>query len=118
MGDLERAVMEVLWDAGDKPQTVRAVFEELERDRQIAYTTVMTVLDRLGRKGVVSQTKEGRAHLYRPVASRAEMAAELMHETLAEFTSNDRDQALVAFLSDASPADLVALREALDRLGA
>ena len=109
--------MEQLWDGG-RPQSVREVHAVLVGERDLAYTTVMTVLDRLGRKGVVSQTKEGRAHLYRPVASRAEMAAELMHETLAEFTSNDRDQALVAFLGDASPADLVALREALDRLGA
>ena len=51
LGDLERVVMERLWDAGPTDgATVREVHEALEKDREIAYTTVMTVLDRLAKK--------------------------------------------------------------------
>jgi predicted transcriptional regulator len=119
-GDLERSVMEVLWSAADgdgEVRTVKEVHAELERSRTIAYTTVMTVLDRLARKGTVEATKVGRANAYRARATRAEMTADLMHRTLADFTAGDRDRALVAFVDDASEADVAALRAALDRLG-
>ncbi len=118
-GDLERAVMEVLWSAADDgaARTVKEVHAALERDRSIAYTTVMTVLDRLARKGEVEVAKAGRVNAYRARGTRAAMTADLMHETLAEFGADDRGRALVAFVDDASEADLAALRAALDRLG-
>lgn len=118
-GDLERSVMEVLWAAADDGAacTVKEVHAELGRERAIAYTTVMTVLDRLARKGEVEVTRAGRANAYRARGTRAEMTADLMHETLAEFGAADRGRALVAFVDDASEADVAALRAALDRLG-
>ncbi len=119
LGDLERAVMEVLWRSGPTVEmTVREVHEALVPGRDVAYTTVMTVLDRLARKDVVTQVRDGRAFGYRPRASRAELTAELMHEALADFTTDDRGQALVAFVGEASEADLAELRRALDGLDA
>lgn len=58
LGELETAIMRVLW-ATPQPLTVRAVFEVLVEDRQLAYTTVMTVLDRLAKKGVVLREPPG-----------------------------------------------------------
>lgn len=118
-GDLERSVMEVLWSAADDgaARTVKEVHAALGRERSIAYTTVMTVLDRLARKGEVEVAKAGRTNVYRARGTRAAMTADLMHETLAEFGAADRGRALVAFVDDASEADLAALRAALDRLG-
>jgi predicted transcriptional regulator len=117
LGELERAIMEVLWAADDGALlTVRDVHEALASGRAIAYTTVMTVLDRLARKDVVTQVRDGRAFRYRPRATRAGLTAELMHEALADFTSDDRGQALVAFVGEASETDLAALRRALDEL--
>ena len=114
LGELERAVMDVLWAADeDATMTVREVHAALVPDRDVAYTTVMTVLDRLARKALVTQERAGRAFRYRPRASRAELTAELMHEALSDFTRDDRGQALVAFVGDASAADLDALRRAL-----
>ncbi|MEZ5094305.1 BlaI/MecI/CopY family transcriptional regulator [Nocardioides sp.] len=114
LGELERAVMDVLWAADeDTTMTVREVHAALVPDRDVAYTTVMTVLDRLARKALVTQERAGRAFRYRPRASRAELTAELMHEALSDFTRDDRGQALVAFVGDASAADLDALRRAL-----
>ena len=116
-GDLERAVLDVLWEAEpDAWLTVREVHAALTPTRDVAYTTVMTVMDRLSRKGQVVQRRDGRAYLYRPRASRSEMVAELLSDTLDDFSTHDRQSALVAFVEDASAADVAALREALARL--
>ena len=59
LGELERAIMEVLWEASDL-MTVRQVGACLT-DRDLAHTTVMTVLDRLAMKGFVNRERAGRA---------------------------------------------------------
>lgn len=109
--------MDVLWAAPeDCWLTVREVHQRLGTDRELAYTTVMTVMDRLARKSLTVQGREDRAFRYRARASRAELTAELMHDTLSDFTGEDRGQALVAFVGEASGADLEALRRALAEL--
>lgn len=109
--------MEQLWVAPDAAWfTVREVHQALAADRDIAYTTVMTVLDRLARKDLVTQSREGRAFRYRPAAPRHEMTADLMREALDEFAEDDRRPALMAFVGDTSAEERAALREALARL--
>ena len=109
--------MERLWAAPEAAWfTVREVHEALAGEREIAYTTVMTVLDRLAKKDLVAQRKEGRAYLYRPVSSRPEMTADLMREALDEFAEGDRRPALMAFVGEATAEERAALREALTRL--
>lgn len=115
LGDLERAVMDALWDAPGW-MTVREVHGILSGSREIAYTTVMTVLDRLTRKDLVVRARDGRAYRYRPADSRGAMTAEAMRGFLDGTTKADRRAALVAFVGDASDADRAALREALARL--
>ena len=120
LGDLERSVIETLWDAGDAWLTVREVHESLAKSRDIAYTTVMTVLDRMTRKDLVERERDGRAWRYRPTQSRGAMTAEVMRQALGEFTEEtnprDRAAALVAFVGEASASDRRALREALATL--
>ncbi|MFS3130498.1 BlaI/MecI/CopY family transcriptional regulator [Nocardioides sp. Bht2] len=117
IGDLERAVMDVLWNAEDgELLTVREVHALLADDRDIAYTTVMTVMDRLARKGMVEQLRNGRAYTYRARSSRGEMTAELMRGTLDEFAEHDRRTALAAFVGVATDDDIDALRQALAEL--
>lgn len=111
LGELERAVMEVLW-AREEPASVRAVHAELT-DRGLAYTTVMTVLSRLTTKRVVRRHRQGRAWLYAPAANREEYVAELMLEAL-ELTG-DRGSALVRFAESMSNDEAKALRQALER---
>jgi predicted transcriptional regulator len=116
MGELEQAVMQALWALDDEQwATVRQVHEALA-DRRLAYTTVMTVMDRLARKEYVEQQREGRAYRYRPRVNRAGLTAELMRETLADMGSDERGSALVSFVEDAGPDDIAALRRALDDL--
>jgi predicted transcriptional regulator len=111
LGELERAVMEVLWDRGT-PATVREVAEAL-RDRDLAYTTVMTVLDRLAGKGMVERERAGRAWSYRPAASREAFIAQLMLDALD--LAGSRDAALVRFVRSVSGTEAEVLRAALEQ---
>ena len=92
---LEMRAMKVLWSHG--PATVGQVRDELEPTKPLAYTTVLTLLDRLARKGAVTRRKKGRGYIYSP-ALRRETAIDLaIHRLLDDFFDNDREE-LVAFL--------------------
>lgn len=104
--------MDHLWTL-DHAATVREVHDALAASRELAYTTVMTVLDRLARKGMVEQQRSGRAYLYRPAMSRDQLTAEVMHEALDTVDDTDRAAVLVRFIDSASPDDAAALRAAL-----
>ncbi|OLT13882.1 CopY family transcriptional regulator [Actinomadura sp. CNU-125] len=109
-GDLEAAIMDRMWSYA-RPANVREVLEDLQKERTIAYTTVMTVMDNLRKKGWLRRKRAGRAYVYEAVASREGYTAKLMREALA--TSNNQAAALVHFLSDLSPGESEALRAAL-----
>jgi predicted transcriptional regulator len=80
-GELEAVIMQRVWDH-DRPVTVRELFDELVLQRAIAYTTVMTTMDNLHRKGWLAREKEGKAYRYTATASREEYSARLMREAL------------------------------------
>lgn len=111
LGDLERAVMDVLWQQGPGV-TVRQVHQGLS-GRDLAYTTVMTVLDRLAKKDLVTRTREGRAWSYEAAASREELTAASMRTGMESLDTDDRRAAMLHFLGDASPDELADLRDAL-----
>jgi predicted transcriptional regulator len=111
LGQLESAVMQRLW-SWDRPVLVREVLEDLQRDRSIAYTTVMTVMDNLHRKGVLSRERQGRAYVYRPARSREEHTAAVMEEVLA--TSSDPAATLMHFVGHLNRREVARLRKALD----
>lgn len=110
LGDLERAVMEVVWSSA-APISVRDVLAHLA-DRRPAYTTVMTVLDRLARKGVVTRELAGKAWLYTATLTREEFIARLMLGVLEQ--ADSRDAALVHFARSVSAGEAQTLRDALD----
>lgn len=121
LGDLERAVMEHLWAAGaDHPDglTVREVHDTIGVERGLAYTTLMTVLDRMFKKNLVTRTRDGRAWRYLPSASREELTSETMHHTLGELAGEDRQSALLHFLNQSTPDEIDELRAALAQLEA
>ena len=116
LGDLERAVMDHLW-ATDQAQTVRQVHEGLRARRELAYTTVMTVLQRLARKNLVVQIRDDRAHRYAATHGRDELVAGLMVDALAQAAdSGDRRAALVHFVERVGADEADALRRALAEL--
>jgi predicted transcriptional regulator len=111
-GELEAEIMDRLWE-WDGPALVREVVEDLRKDRPLAYTTVMTVMENLHRKGWLRRQRDGRAWRYEPTGSRSGYTAALMAEALA--TSEDRRTALAHFVLQMSPHDAALLQQALDQ---
>ena len=111
-GELEAVIMDRLWELG-RPALVREMVDDLHEDRPLAYTTVMTVMDNLYRKGWLRRERDGRAWRYEPTGSRSGYTAALMNDALA--TSPDRRTALTHFALQMSPHDAALLREALDQ---
>lgn len=72
LGPLEKEIMDVMWN--DCPCSVREVYNRLKTDREIAYTTVMTVMNRLVEKGVLCRDTEKKAHVYNVCLGRREVA--------------------------------------------
>lgn len=109
LGELERAVMDVLWGAPG-PCTARDVRDALA-ERALAMTTVLTVLGRLERKGLVSRTRDGRAHRYHASATREDHIAALMRDALDG--APDRGAVLVRFLGAMPPEEQETIRDLL-----
>ena len=109
-GELEAVIMDRLWEQG-RPMLVREMVEALHGQRSLAYTTVMTVMENLHRKGWLRRERDGRAWRYEPTGSRSGYTAALMNDALA--TSSDRRTALAHFVLQMSPHDAALLREAL-----
>lgn len=117
LGELERAVMDQLWDT-DAPQTVREVHNALLADRELAYTTVMTVLQRLHCKDLVVQIRAGRAFRYAPSYGRDELVAGLMVDVLDQVSDGrSRQAALMRFVKRVGADEADALRQALAEVG-
>jgi predicted transcriptional regulator len=109
LGELETAVMEVLWRAPG--QTVNEVEEHLRERRGSAHTTVLTTLDRMHRKGYLLREKQGKAFVYSPRYTREEFERGVAHEVLGALLGQFTEPALSAFV------DLVGEdRTALDQL--
>jgi predicted transcriptional regulator len=110
LGDLEAAIMELVWDESGSLR-VREVVDRLQPERPLAYTTVMTVMDNLHRKGWLTRERDGRAWSYRAAGTRQTYAAQLMNDVLT--SSTDRAGALAQFAEQIDPADAEMLAAAL-----
>jgi predicted transcriptional regulator len=96
------------------PVTVRDIAGDLQQERTIAYTTVMTVMDNLRRKGWLRRQEDGRAYRYEPAVSGEEYSAAVMRQALA--ASSDPAAALMRFIGELSVQEAGALEEAYRRL--
>jgi predicted transcriptional regulator len=103
--------MDRLWAWGGT-STVREMLDDLTREREIAYTTVMTVMDNLHRKELVTRKLDGRAYRYSAVGTRSDHAAELIAEVLGG--SEDRTAPLLRFVERLSAEEVSRLRASLD----
>lgn len=107
---LELRIMKSVWRRGTA--RVRDVQSDLLPGRKLAYTTVMTVLDRLFRKGIVRRAKKSRAHVYESAISEAEFRSEAVRFLLDDYFGGS-SRALRAFLDEQGGAGLV---ERTDRM--
>ena len=122
LGDLERAVMDLLWEHPEAitANSLRDLLTQRpsasgdEKDsRPLAVTTVLTVLSRLEKKGLVERERSSRPHRYRAVTSRADHTADLMLEVLG--SAPDREAVLARFIGTVSDGEAETLRKLLGR---
>ena len=109
--------MDVLWESST-PLTANELKESLMRPdapgtptKQLATTTVLTVLSRLETKGFVNRDRGVRPHAYTAAMTRAAHTAGLMHEVLGQVP--DREAALARFIGDVTPQEAETLRQLL-----
>ncbi|MET1034085.1 MAG: BlaI/MecI/CopY family transcriptional regulator [Arthrobacter sp.] len=117
LGELERAVMDLLWDS-TQAQTANDLRDLLAQStgdvdgKELAVTTVLTVLARLEKKQLVTRERDTRPHRYRAVTSREEHTVELMNEALGNVM--DREAVLTRFIGGISGEEAAALRRILN----
>lgn len=114
LGKLEREVLEELWRCGET--SVRQVYSEF--DERIAYTTVMTTLDRLYKKRLLSRRKDGRAFVYAALVTRDELEQGIREDVidgLLGLGSQSVEPVLACIVDAVSERDRESLDE-LDRL--
>lgn len=116
LGDLEHAIMDVVWSRSEL--SVREVLEALRLDRRPAYTTVMTVMNRLVQKGMLKRKSDGQSFHYSPATTKAAYLERTSRQVVSRFIKAFGDVAIAQFidvLDDVDPKKLAALRRQLRR---
>lgn len=96
LGDLEADIMELVWQKDIT--SVREIHEDLEASREIAYTTVMTVMGRLSDKGILQKERDGKQYLYKPAVTREEFSQTMFDSVVSGFRADLGRQALSFFV--------------------
>jgi BlaI family penicillinase repressor len=106
LAPLELDCMNTLWPMGQG--TVREIRDRLAPRRPRAYTTIMTIMDRLARKGIVERRKIGRAYMYRPNLSAEEARVHALDQVIENFFAGSKDALLAQLNCDGFGARAVA----------
>src|SRR4030066_2289281 len=107
LGDLERLVMDILWNRGEV--TGREVLEEIEKSRPLALTTILTVIDRLLKKGLIKRKKRGGLFVYAPSISRDDFVKQVSEEVLQgilDISASSAASSFVDILYRTSPDEM------------
>lgn len=99
LGQLEKEVMDVIW-ASSELITVRTVFETISKKRKIAYTTVMTIMGRLSKKGLLKQIAVGKTYHYEARYSKETFLTKLSRQILKNLSSSFGDVAIASFTQE------------------
>ena len=112
--EAELRVMNVLWGKG--PATVQQVLDWLSREHDLAYNSVLTTIRVLEKKGYLKHTKDGRAHIYRPIVARDEASRSEVRHLVNRFFGNSHWSLLVNLLQEQNldAEELKQLRQILE----
>ena len=113
LGELQLAIMRILWSEGEA--TVATVHRLLQPDRELAHTTVATMLSKMEKKGVVAHRAEGRVYVYRATVTQAEVNRSMVSD-LTERLFGGSSAALVSHLLDREDIDPAELRRIRDMI--
>jgi len=117
LGALESRVMQIVWGL-DGPLCVEEVRAELAKDKPTAYTTVMTTLDRLYKKGFLERKRRGKAYYYTARVSRAELGTTVTKQVIDGLLTTFAEPAMSYFveaLGDSDPSRLDSLSALIER---
>lgn len=114
LGELQRAVLNALWDLG--PSSVQDVLDKASLDRPLAYTTILSTLQNLEKAGWVSHQREGRAHIYTPTRTRAQAGATSLRSFIKRTFAGDPALLLQTLIEHETlgKQDLARLRAMID----
>lgn len=115
--DLELQVLSVFWDKG--PLTVRQLMDQLPDRKKRAYTTVLTVVQVMEKKGLVVHDREGVTHIYRAAVQQRQIMRPLMRRMLQNIFGGKPSLAVQYLVNEAdvSPEELAAIRKLIDEAG-
>lgn len=115
LGPLEADIMQVVWKI--QKATVQDVYDELSKDRNIAYNTVMTVMTRLAQKGVLKRQKDGRAYMYFPETTKNEVGKGMLQYVIDKIFGGAKVPVISQLLNetDLSEEELDALRKLVEK---
>ncbi|MFA5881438.1 MAG: BlaI/MecI/CopY family transcriptional regulator [Eubacteriales bacterium] len=109
LGDLEAEVMKIVWKA-DRV-TVRDVYEKLRPEKNLAYTTIMTIMSRLAGKGLLQKEPQGNAYLYSPTISESDFAKQVVSEVLDGLLEEFSEPAISHMVDKLGAEDAVKLEK-------
>ncbi len=111
--DLEMQVLSVLWERG--PSTAREVLEAMPDGKKRAYTSILSVMQVMEKKGLLTHSNKGVAHLYQPTVSKSNVLQPFLHRVLKEVFGGRPAAMMQALLSETSicDADLAEMRRLL-----
>jgi BlaI family transcriptional regulator, penicillinase repressor len=115
LGSLQSEVMELVWKQGEA--TVSQLLETISKKRAIAYTTVLSAVQKLEKKGWLKHRTAGKAYVYFPVRDRLEVGSRTLHDLLRTAFSGDPRLLLASLLEDTrlSDAELKELRNLIEQ---
>jgi BlaI family penicillinase repressor len=111
--ELELQVLAVLWERG--PSTVREVMEAMPDGKDRAYTTILSVMQMLEKKGLAGHTQQGQANIYSPIKPRGQVLRPLMADLMRNVFGGSPARALQCLLDSAPPGEheLAKIREVI-----
>lgn len=115
LGHLEQDILDMLWSSGEA--SGKEIFTAIRRTRDIALTTVLTVLERLGKKGLVIKEKGESVYLFRPAFTRDEFTKQVsgdFFKGLFELSASGASASFVNILAQVDPVELDRLKALIE----
>ncbi|MCL4513195.1 MAG: BlaI/MecI/CopY family transcriptional regulator [Candidatus Eremiobacteraeota bacterium] len=116
LGHLEAEIMEIVWK--NKKATVKEMHRELSLKKELAYTTIMTVADRLYKKGFLKRTRSSASYVYEPVFSREQFQNSFIGKILKHLFADFKEPAISFFVKrmEDSPEDAEKLMDLMEKI--
>ena len=114
LGELQKTVMEIVWNLGEC--TVHQVIEHLPRNKKPAYTTILTVMQKLEKAGWLKHRREGRSYIYNPSWSREQLGSHNIQHTIKKLFKGDVRAFMQHLIQNEhlSDQDLMEMRQMID----